>query len=93
MATLLDDEEASGMASMAWVVKTGRPLLAYQASSDVRFRDDPIVQREGLASCLAVPIGGKKPSRLLAVYTLQPRKFTRHDAELLSTVAELVLET
>jgi GAF domain-containing protein len=90
MATLLDEEETS---SMAWVVKTGRPLLVYQASSDVRFRDDPFVQREGMASCLAVPIGGKKPTSLLAVYTLQPRKFTRHDAELLSTVAELVLET
>lgn len=93
MATLLDDEEATNMASMAWVVKTGRPLLAYQASADVRFRDDPFVQREGMASCLAVPIGGKKPNSLLAVYTLQPRKFTRHDAELLSTVAELVLES
>ncbi|GIV16823.1 MAG: hypothetical protein KatS3mg022_2258 [Armatimonadota bacterium] len=90
MATLLDEEETS---SMAWVVKTGRPLLVYQASSDVRFRDDPFVQREGMASCLAVPLGGKKPTSLLAVYTLQPRKFTRHDAELLSTVAELVLET
>lgn len=90
MATLLDEEETS---SMAWVVKTGRPLLVYQASSDVRFRDDPFVQREGMASCLAVPLGGKKPASLLAVYTLQPRKFTRHDAELLSTVAELVLET
>ncbi|MCS6830602.1 MAG: GAF domain-containing protein [Armatimonadota bacterium] len=90
VATLLDEEETS---SMAWVVKTGRPLLVYQASSDVRFRDDPFVQREGMASCLAVPIGGKKPTSLLAVYTLQPRKFTRHDAELLSTVAELVLET
>jgi len=93
MATLLDEDDATSMASMAWVAKTGRPLLAYQASSDVRFRDDPFVQREGMASCLAVPIGGKKPNSLLAVYTLQPRKFTRHDAELLSTVAELVLET
>ncbi len=93
MATLLDDEEATSMASMSWVVKTGRPLLVFQASADVRFRDDPFVQREGMASCLAVPIGGKKPTSLLAVYTLQPRKFTRHDAELLSTVAELVLET
>ncbi len=93
MATMLDDEEATAMASMGWVVKTGRPLLVYQASADVRFRDDPFVQREGMASCLAVPIGGKKPHSLLAVYTLQPRKFTRHDAELLSTVAELVLET
>ncbi|MCS6949874.1 MAG: GAF domain-containing protein [Armatimonadota bacterium] len=86
----LDEEETS---SMAWVVKTGRPLLAYEASSDVRFRDDPFVQREGMASCLAVPIGGKQPTSLLAVYTLQPRKFSSHDAELLSTVAELVLET
>lgn len=89
-APLLDEEETS---SMAWVLKTGRPLLAYQASSDVRFRDDPFVQREGMASCLAVPIGGKQPTSLLAVYTLQPRKFSSHDAELLSTVAELVLET
>lgn len=89
-APLLDEEETS---SMAWVLKTGRPLLAYQASSDVRFRDDPFVQREGMASCLAVPIGGKQPASLLAVYTLQPRKFSSHDAELLSTVAELVLET
>lgn len=90
MATLLDEEETS---SMAWVVKTGRPLLVYQASTDVRFRDDPFVQREGMASCLAVPLGGKKPTSLLAVYTLQPRKFSRYDAELLTTVAELVLET
>lgn len=89
-APLLDEEETS---SMAWVVKTARPLLAYQASADVRFRDDPFVQREGMASCLAVPIGGKHPTSLLAVYTLQPRKFSSHDAELLSTVAELVLET
>lgn len=89
-APLLDEEETS---SMAWVLKTGHPLLAYQASSDVRFRDDPFVQREGMASCLAVPIGGKQPTSLLAVYTLQPRKFSSHDAELLSTVAELVLET
>lgn len=93
MATMLDDEEVTGMSSMGWAVKTGRPLLVYQASADVRFRDDPFVQREGMASCLAVPIGGKKPTGLLAVYTLQPRKFTRHDAELLSTVAALVLET
>jgi GAF domain-containing protein len=93
VATWLGEEDATRITSMAWVVKTGRPLLVYQTSSDVRFCDDPFVQREGMASCLAVPIGGKKPHSLLAVYTLQPRKFTRHDAELLSTVAELVLET
>lgn len=93
MATLLGDNDTTPLSSMGWVVKTGRPLLVYQASSDVRFRDDPFVQREGMASCLAVPIGGKKPASLLAVYTLQPRKFTRRDAELLTTVAELVRET
>ena len=59
----------------------------------------PVIQREHLASYLAVPLkAGRRTVGCIEIYTQQPREFTREEVQLLSTfarrarVAERMLE-
>lgn len=70
------------------VAKENKPVSVYDISKEPEYKYKNIAEKEGLKSLLSVPLTVK--GRVIGVlnnYTSQPHKFTKNEADVLTTVA------
>ncbi len=79
-----------GLTALGWVLRTGRTLTVANAVNDRRFDDDDAVHQDAMASVLCVPVNEGTTRGIVTVYRSSLKGFRRSDAELVSTIVELV---
>ena len=70
------------------VAKTGKAIIVHDVRADKRYINPALAKREGLASMLSVPlIVRDKVIGVLNCFTAEPRKFSKEQIALFSTLA------
>ncbi len=70
------------------VAKTGKTIIVHDVRTDKRYINPVLAKREGLASMLSVPlIVREKVIGVLNCFTAEPRKFSKEQIALFSTLA------
>ena len=83
-----DAEIPLGSGLAGWTAKRGQSLVLPDLNADSRSRFHSWLQRDRLASYLAVPIKEERRTvGVIELYTTEPREFTREEALILSTFA------
>lgn len=69
----------------------GEPVIIERLAQDPRFDPEPLLVQSGAVSGLVVPVKGVKgPFGVLAAYSTFSRRFVRHDASFLQSVANVI---
>ncbi len=77
-----------GQGLSGWVARRGQSLMLATLEGDARAQWHTWLHRENLTSYMGIPLkSGHRTVGVLEVYTLDPRIFTKEEAQLLSTFA------
>ncbi len=77
-----------GQGLCGWVAKRGQSLALPSLEADPRSRAHAWLNRDRLASYLAVPLkAGRRTVGVVEIYTQEPREFSQEEVQLLSTFA------
>lgn len=77
-----------GQGLCGWVARRGQSLVLSDLDADSRSRAHPWLQRDRLASYLAVPLkSARRTVGVVEIYTQESREFSREEVQLLSTFA------
>ena len=83
-----DETVPIGQGLCGWVARRGQSLLLESLDEDARAQWHTWLHRENLTSYMGIPLkSGHRTVGVLEVYTLDPRVFTKEEAQLLSTFA------
>ncbi|MGA2411807.1 MAG: PAS domain S-box protein, partial [Candidatus Binataceae bacterium] len=92
MTAGLNDSGIPPPASIAaYAISAGAPIIADDLAEESRFEPDPMGQRLGLTSAIAIAFGpADRPRGAIAAYAREAGKFTRHDANFVQSVANIL---